>query len=146
PLTCADLDVRQAGNLDRNTAVNFGLHVIHVRGVAEGILRRDLVSDAPDGLGNSVGDLSRVAAGADGDGVVAFVRGIGEVAGNVLIQRVQGIFHVAARVAGEAFQRLLVLVREPEGHRAYPIDGDQVALREFQNLVAGMAAGGIVPI
>src|ERR1035438_5241154 len=74
----ADFHVRQPRNVHGDSAVLLGpgFRSIVVRLVAQDVLRGDLAADTADGPDDAVGDLRRVAAGADGEGVVAVVGGV----------------------------------------------------------------------
>src|ERR1022692_4670731 len=68
----ADLHVRQSGNVHGDSAVLLGpgFRRVVIRFVAQDVLRGDLAADTANGLDDAVGDLRRVAAGADREGVV----------------------------------------------------------------------------
>src|ERR1035437_5962182 len=143
----ADLHVGQSRNVHGDFAVRLGLGLgIGVRLVAQDVLGLDLAADAAHSLDDAIGDLRGVAAGADGEGVVAVVGGVRKIAGHILVKRIQRVFDVAAGLVGQALQHVLGLVGEAERHGADGIDRDKIALGELQNLFQVVGAGVVVAV
>src|SRR5262249_59480612 len=120
---------------------------IDIRFVLQNVLSGDISRDSGNRLDDAARDLGGISTGAYGQRVIAGVGGVRQVTGNILVEIfVERVFHLTAGLVGQTLEHVLMFVGEAESHGAHPVDGDQVAVGQLEDLFESLFAGIIFAI
>ncbi len=107
----------------------------HIGRIAHHVLAGDLAREIRDGAEDGARNLRRITAGADRESVIAVVRRVGKIAGNIFINVVERAFDLTAGLSVSASEIVLGIGMEAKGRVLMSVNRHQIALRDLDDFL-----------